>query len=264
MLRDGARVDASASARTGTSASSVLMDRRGWRGQLANAARAPRVSADVRVASAIAHPSRIICIGLNYIDHARETGATIPKEPIIFFKATTAFSGPGDPLILPARRRKDRLGGRLSGVIGKLTRYVSVDDALSHTLPGLRCTTIIRSGPFKWSAAGNRRRARAPTALPRSDLFSSTVDEMPNFGHLPMWLDVNGQRKQQSNTSNVIPFFDVPFLVSYVSQFMTLLGSVISTGTPAGVELAHKPPQYLRAGDVVAWGIEGLGEPSNE
>jgi 2-keto-4-pentenoate hydratase/2-oxohepta-3-ene-1,7-dioic acid hydratase in catechol pathway len=261
ILRDGARVDASAFGEDwderffGSDGPTRLA---AW--ELANAARAPRVAADVRVASAIARPSKIICIGLNYVDHARETGATIPKEPIIFFKATTAFSGPGDPLILPRGGEKTDWEVELAVVIGKITRYVSVDDALSH-VAGFALHNDYSERGFQMERGGQWSKGKSADSFAPFGPFLATVDEMPNFGRLPMWLDVNGQRKQQSNTSNMI--FDVPFLVSYVSQFMTLLpGDVISTGTPAGVGLAHKPPQYLRAGDVVAWGIEGLGEAS--
>ncbi len=261
ILRDGARVDASAFGEDWDErffGSDGLARLAAW--EQGNAARSPRVAADVRVASAIARPSKIICIGLNYIDHARETGATIPKEPIIFFKATTAFSGPGDPLILPRGGEKTDWEVELAVVIGKITRYVGADDALSH-VAGFALHNDYSERAFQMERGGQWSKGKSADSFAPFGPFLATVDETPNFGHLPMWLDVNGQRKQQSNTSNMI--FDVPFLVSYVSQFMTLLpGDVISTGTPAGVGLAHKPPQYLRAGDVVAWGIEGLGEAS--
>ena len=143
-------------------------------------------------------------------------------------------------------------------VIGKVTRYVNAGDALSH-VAGFALHNDYSERAFQIERGGQWSKGKSADSFAPFGPFVATVDELPNFGNLKMWLDVNGQRKQDSNTSNMI--FDVPFLVSYVSQFMTLLpGDVISTGTPAGVGLGHKPPQYLRAGDVVEWGIEGLGQ----
>jgi 2,4-diketo-3-deoxy-L-fuconate hydrolase len=259
IVRDGARVDASAFGEDWDErffGSDGLARLAVW--ERAHAAQAPRVAPDVRVASAIARPSKIVCIGLNYIDHARETGATPPAEPVIFFKSTTAFAGPGDPLILPRGGDKTDWEVELAVVIGKTTRYANAGDALGH-IAGFALHNDYSERGFQMDRGGQWSKGKSADSFAPFGPFLATVDEVPNFGHLPMWLDVNGVRKQQSNTSNMI--FDVPFLVSYVSQFMTLLpGDVISTGTPAGVGLGHKPPLYLRAGDVIAWGIEGLGQ----
>ena len=259
ILNDGARIDASAFGEDWDErffGSNGLARLAAWEG--ANAARAPRVPADARVAAAIARPSKLVCIGLNYRDHAAETGAAIPAEPVIFFKATTAFSGPGDPLIIPRGSEKTDWEVELAVVIGKVTRYVNAGDALAH-VAGFALHNDYSERAFQMERGGQWSKGKSADSFAPFGPFVATVDELPNFGNLKMWLDVNGQRKQDSNTSNMI--FDVPFLVSYVSQFMTLLpGDVISTGTPAGVGLGHKPPQYLRAGDVVEWGIEGLGQ----
>ena len=226
--------------------------------QRTEAARAPRVAADVREAAAIARPSKIICIGLNYVDHARETGATLPAEPVVFMKASSAFCGARDPLIIPRTSEKTDWEVELAVVIGRTTRYASKDEALAN-IAGFALHNDYSERAFQMDRGGQWVKGKSADSFAPFGPFLATIDEVPTFGQLPMWLDVNGQRKQQSNTSNMV--FDVPFLISYVSQFMTLLpGDVISTGTPAGVGLGHKPPQYLRVGDVVEYGIDGLGQ----
>ena len=259
ILPDGARVDASAFGGDWDESffgGDGLSRLAAW--ARSEAARAPRVAAEVRMASAIARPSKIVCIGLNYVDHARETGAELPKEPVIFFKATTSFAGPGDPLVLPRGSEKTDWEVELAVVVGKVTRYANPGEALGN-LAGFALHNDYSERAFQMERGGQWSKGKSADTFAPFGPFLATTDEIADFGRLPMWLDVNGQRKQQSNTSNMV--FDVPFLVSYVSQFMTLLpGDVISTGTPAGVGLGHNPPQYLRAGDVVEYGIEGLGQ----
>ena len=198
-----------------------------------------------------------MCIGLNYADHARETKAKIPTEPVIFFKASTALAGPDDDLPLPRGSVKTDWEVELAVVIGHRARYVSREDALWHVAGyalhndySERQDQIERGG--QWSK-GKSHDGYAPLGP-----FVATRDEIADTQTLPMWLTVNGESRQKSSTKEMI--FDVSQLVSYLSQFMTLLpGDVISTGTPAGVGLGMDPPTFLKPGDVVELGIEGLG-----
>jgi len=198
-----------------------------------------------------------VCIGLNYADHARETNAKIPEEPVIFFKATTALAGPNDDLALPRGSVKTDWEVELAVVIGRRARYVVREDAAAHVAGyalhndySERQDQIERGG--QWSK-GKSQDGYAPLGP-----FLATPDELGDVSALPMWLTVNGESRQKSSTHQMI--FDVPTLVSYLSRFMTLLpGDVISTGTPAGVGLGMTPPTFLKAGDVVELGIDGLG-----
>jgi 2,4-didehydro-3-deoxy-L-rhamnonate hydrolase len=219
---------------------------------------APPVPAGARWAPAVARPSKIVCIGLNYIDHVRETGATVPSEPVLFLKASSAFSGAYDDLILPRGSLKTDWEVELAVVIAKTTRYVATEAALGR-IAGFALHNDYSERAFQQERGGQWTKGKSADTFAPFGPFLATADEISDCGRLPMWLTVNGQSKQRSNTSNMI--FDVPFLVSYVSQFMTLFpGDVISTGTPAGVGLGHKPPVYLVSGDVVEYGIEGLGQ----
>lgn len=259
ILADGARIDASAFGEDWDEkffGSNGLARLAAWAG--ANAARAPGVPADARVAAAIARPSKLVCIGLNYRDHAAETGAAIPAEPVIFFKATTAFSGPGDPLIIPRGSEKTDWEVELALVIGARAKYVAVEDAMKHVAGFVLHNDYSERG-FQLERHGQWTKGKSADGFAPLGPFVSTPDELPGFAAARLWLKVNGETKQNGTTADMI--FDVPTLVSYVSQFMTLLpGDVISTGTPAGVGLGHKPPLYLRAGDVVEYGIDGLGQ----
>jgi 2,4-diketo-3-deoxy-L-fuconate hydrolase len=258
QLPDGARIDASA---FGEDWGEHFLEKDGLarlaRWARDHAARAPRVAASERLGSAITRPSKIVCIGLNYADHARETNAKIPEEPVIFFKATTALAGPNDDLPLPRGSLKTDWEVELAVVIGQSTRYVSREEALAHVAGYVlhndyseRQDQLERGG--QWSK-GKSQDGYAPLGP-----FLATADELGDVGNLPMWLTVNGESRQKSSTNQLI--FDVPTLVSYLSRFMTLLpGDVISTGTPAGVGLGMNPPTFLKAGDVVELGIEGLG-----
>src|SRR5215472_7064041 len=217
-----------------------------------------RVRPSVRLGPPICRPSKIVCIGLNYRDHAVETGAEIPKEPVIFFKATTSLVGPNDALTIPKQATKVDWEVELAIVIGKKALYVSQENALDH-VAGYALHNDYSERNFQLERGGQWVKGKSSDTFAPLGPFLATRDELPNFASLAMWLKVNGEFRQRSSTSEMI--FGVPFLVSYISQFMTLLpGDMISTGTPAGVGLGMKPPQYLNSGDVVELGIEGLGE----
>jgi 2,4-didehydro-3-deoxy-L-rhamnonate hydrolase len=237
-------------------ASGGLQKLQGW--LAANSTAAPRVPDSARLGPPICRPSKIVCIGLNYRDHAAESGMAIPAEPVIFFKATTSIVGPADDVLIPKTGSKLDWEVELAVVIGARANGVTGAQALDrvagyvlHNDYSERVSQLERGG--QWVKGKS-----ADTFAPLGP-FLATRDELPNFDRLAMWLKVNGEFRQRSSTSEMI--FQVPFLVSYVSQFMTLLpGDVISTGTPAGVGLGMKPPQYLNVGDVVELGIESLGE----
>jgi 2-keto-4-pentenoate hydratase/2-oxohepta-3-ene-1,7-dioic acid hydratase in catechol pathway len=224
----------------------------------ANGATAPRVSPTARLGPAVCRPSKIVCIGLNYRDHAAETGAQIPKEPVIFFKSTTALVGPNDNLVIPKNATKVDWEVELAVVIGKQALYVSKDKALDY-VAGYVLHNDYSERAFQKDRGGQWVKGKSCDTFAPLGPFLATRDEIPDPGKLKMWLKVNGATRQNSSTAEMI--FDVATLVSYLTEFMTLLpGDEISTGTPAGVGLGMKPPQYLKAGDVVELGIEGLGE----
>jgi 2-keto-4-pentenoate hydratase/2-oxohepta-3-ene-1,7-dioic acid hydratase in catechol pathway len=212
----------------------------------------------VRLGPPLCRPSKIVCIGLNYRDHARETGAEIPKEPVIFFKATTSLVGPNDSLVIPKNATKVDWEVELAVVIGKKALYVSKQNAFGF-VAGYALHNDYSERSFQLERGGQWVKGKSADTFAPLGPFLATRDEIPDPGNLQLWLKVNGQMRQNSTTQNMI--FDVATLVSYVSEFMTLLpGDVISTGTPAGVGLGMKPPVYLTAGDVVELGIERLGE----
>jgi 2-keto-4-pentenoate hydratase/2-oxohepta-3-ene-1,7-dioic acid hydratase in catechol pathway len=205
----------------------------------------------------LARPSKLICIGLNFRDHAAETGAPVPAEPVVFFKATSAIVGPNDPLILPRTSEKTDWEVELAVVIGRKANYVRREDALSHVV-GYMLHNDYSERAFQMERGGQWVKGKSCDTFAPLGPFLATQEEISDVHALPMWLTVNGEIRQQSSTSNLI--FDVPTIVSYLSQFMSLLpGDVISTGTPAGVGLGFKPPVFLKAGDVVELGIDGLG-----
>jgi 2,4-diketo-3-deoxy-L-fuconate hydrolase len=223
-----------------------------------NASSAPRVAPAVRLGSAVCRPSKIVCIGLNFRDHAAETGAQIPKEPVIFFKSTTALVGPNDSLVIPKNATKVDWEVELAVVIKRQALYVPKDKALDF-VAGYVLHNDYSERAFQKDRGGQWVKGKSADTFAPLGPFLATPDEVPDPGNLKMWLKVNGEMRQNSSTANMI--FDVATLVSYVTEFMTLLpGDVISTGTPAGVGLGMKPPQYLKAGDVVDLGIDGLGE----
>lgn len=218
----------------------------------------PEVDAAVRLGSPVARPSKIICIGLNYVDHCRETNAPIPDEPIIFFKSTTALCGPNDDLIIPKNSEKTDWEIELAFVVGKKASYVDEADAMDY-VAGYCLHNDYSERAYQLERGGQWAKGKGCDTFAPLGPFLATTDEIADVDNLSMWLTVNGKTYQNSNTSNLI--FKIPFLVHYLSQFMTLLpGDVISTGTPPGVGLGIKPePVYIKAGDVVKLGMEGLG-----
>ncbi|HSD08904.1 fumarylacetoacetate hydrolase family protein [Flavobacterium sp.] len=218
----------------------------------------PEVSDEVRLGSPVARPSKIICIGLNYVDHCEETGAAIPDEPIIFFKSTTSLCGPDDNLIIPKDSQKTDWEVELAFVIGKKASYVSEADAMDY-VAGYCLLNDYSERAYQLERGGQWSKGKGSDTFAPLGPVLATPDEVADVNNLSMWLTVNGKKYQNSNTSNLI--FKIPFLVHYLSQFMTLLpGDVISTGTPPGVGLGIKPePVYIKAGDVIELGIEGLG-----
>lgn len=218
----------------------------------------PEVSKEVRLGSPVARPSKMVCIGLNYVDHCEETNAPIPDEPIIFFKSTTALCGPDDNLVIPKDSQKTDWEVELAFVIGKKASYVSEADAMDY-VAGYCLHNDYSERAYQLERGGQWTKGKGCDTFAPLGPVLVTPDEVADVNNLSMWLTVNGKKYQNSNTSNLI--FKIPFLVHYLSQFMTLLpGDVISTGTPPGVGLGIKPePVYIKAGDVIELGIEGLG-----
>jgi 2-keto-4-pentenoate hydratase/2-oxohepta-3-ene-1,7-dioic acid hydratase in catechol pathway len=224
----------------------------------ANAGSAPVVEPGTRLGSCIARPSKIVCIGLNYVDHAKESGMEIPKEPILFFKSTTSLVGPNDDVVIPKGSEKTDWEVELAVVIGKRASYVSEADAL-HYVAGYALHNDYSERAFQLERGGQWVKGKSCDTFAPLGPFLATQDEIADPHNLKLWLKVNGVTRQNSSTNQLI--FNVPQVVSYISQFMTLLpGDVISTGTPPGVGLGFKPPVFLQPGDVVELGIEGLGE----
>ena len=222
------------------------------------AAKLPEIPADARLGSPLARPSKLVCIGLNYRDHAEETGAKIPTEPVIFMKSTTAIIGPNDDILIPRNSKKTDWEVELAIVIGKKATYVDEADAMDY-IAGYVLHNDVSEREFQMERGGTWDKGKGCDTFAPLGPFFATKDEIPDPHHLRLWLKVNGQIMQDGNTANFV--FNVPYLVSYTSQFMTLLpGDIISTGTPAGVGLGMKPPVYLKAGDVVELGVDGLGE----
>lgn len=215
------------------------------------------VASDVRLGPPIARPSKIVCIGLNYADHAAETKAEKPKEPILFFKSTTALCGPNDPVVIPKGSTKLDWEVELAVVIGRRASYVQLDAALEY-VAGYCLHNDYSERAFQIERGGQWVKGKSCDTFAPLGPWLATPDEMGDIDSLRLWLTVNGRKFQDGNTSNMI--FNVQFLVHYVSQFMTLLpGDVISSGTPAGVGLGFNPPVYLNEGDVVELGIDRLG-----
>lgn len=219
----------------------------------------PVVSEDTRWGAPVARPSKIVCIGLNFYDHARETNMNPPTEPIIFFKASSAYVGPNDALIIPRNSVKTDWEVELAVIIGKKASYVSEEEAMEY-VAGYAVHNDYSERAFQLERNGQWVKGKSCDSFAPIGPFMATKDEITDVHNLKMWLKVNGEYKQQGTTAEMI--FNVPYLVSYVSQFMTLLpGDIISTGTPAGVGMGIKPQaQYIKEGDVIELGIENLGE----
>jgi len=222
-----------------------------------NKATLPQVDDNIRFGPAVCRPSKLICIGLNFRDHAIETNAPIPAEPIIFFKATSAIIGPNDDVIIPKDSKKTDWEVELAFVIGKKASYVAEADAHQH-IAGYVLHNDYSEREFQIERGGQWVKGKSCDTFAPIGPYLVTPEDAGDVGNLKMWLKVNDKMMQDSSTSQMI--FNVNFLVHYLSQFMTLLpGDIVTTGTPHGVGLGFKPPMYLKAGDVVELGIENLG-----
>ena len=223
-----------------------------------HADKCPAVPAGSRLGPCIARPSKIVCVGLNYAQHAAESGMDAPKEPVLFFKSTTAICGPYDPLIIPKGSEKTDWEVELAVVIGQKASYVPIEKAMEH-VAGYCVHNDYSERAYQLERSGQWVKGKSCDSFAPLGPWLVTADEVPDPNNLRLWLTVNGQAMQDSSTADFI--FNVPFVVSYISQFMTLLpGDLISTGTPQGVGLGQKPPKYIVPGDVIRLGIEGLGE----
>lgn len=217
----------------------------------------PVVPEGTRLGPPVARPSKIVCIGLNYSKHAKETNAPIPKEPIIFFKSTTSYNGPNDPITIPKNSVKTDWEVELAFVMGKKASYVEVSEAMDY-VAGYALHNDVSEREFQLERGGTWDKGKGCDTFAPIGPWLVTKDEIPDPHNLRLWLSLNGKMMQDSNTNDLI--FNIPFLVSYISQFMTLLpGDIVSTGTPAGVGLGFNPNIFLKEGDVVELGIDGLG-----
>jgi 2,4-diketo-3-deoxy-L-fuconate hydrolase len=222
-----------------------------------NASGCPVVADEVRLGPCVARPSKIVCIGLNYAGHVKETGAAMPSEPVVFFKATSALCGPNDDVVIPPGSEKTDWEVELAVIIGQQASYVSEEGAMEY-VAGFALHNDYSERAWQLDRGGQWVKGKSFDSYAPVGPFMATCDEVPDPHALRLWLTVNGEELQDSNTSDMI--FQLPALVSYLSQFMTLLpGDVISTGTPSGVGLGLDPPRYLKPGDVVELGIDGLG-----
>jgi 2-keto-4-pentenoate hydratase/2-oxohepta-3-ene-1,7-dioic acid hydratase in catechol pathway len=225
--------------------------------QFINENKLEKLAADTPLASPVGRPSKIICIGLNYIDHARETNATPPSEPVIFLKSTSALCGPNDDVIMPKNSKKTDWEVELAVVIGKRASYVEEAEAMDY-VAGYCLHNDISEREFQLERGGTWDKGKGCDTFAPLGPWLVTKDEIKDVGNLRLWLKLNGKMMQDGTTANLI--FNVPFVVAYVSQYMTLLpGDIISTGTPAGVGLGMNPQLYLKEGDVMELGIDGLG-----
>jgi 2,4-didehydro-3-deoxy-L-rhamnonate hydrolase len=217
----------------------------------------PKVPEGVRLGSPIARPSKIICVGLNYADHAKETGATPPAEPVLFFKSTTALCGPNDDIIIPKNSKKTDWEVELAVVISKRASYIDESEAVDY-IAGYCLHNDVSEREFQLERGGTWDKGKGCDNFAPMGPYLVTKEEVENIDNLKLWLTLNGKKVQDGTTANLI--FKVPFLISYISQFMTLLpGDIISTGTPAGVGLGMNPQVFLQPGDIVELGIDGLG-----
>jgi 2,4-didehydro-3-deoxy-L-rhamnonate hydrolase len=218
----------------------------------------PLVSGAPRIASPVGKVGKMVCVGLNYADHAAEAGMNLPREPVLFMKATTAIVGPYDDIVIPRGSEKTDWEVELGVVIGEVARSVTRAEALQH-VAGYVIVNDVSEREFQLEQGGQWVKGKSCDSFGPIGPWLVTRDEVKDPQNLALWLDVNGARRQQGNTKTMI--FDVAYLVSYISRYMTLMpGDIISTGTPPGVGMGQKPPVYLRAGNVVDLGIAGLGK----
>ncbi len=222
-----------------------------------NQSSCPTINNDVRLGPPIARPSKIVCVGLNYAKHAAESGMSVPSQPVLFFKASSSIIGPNDNVMLPKGSVKSDWEVELALVIEKKTSYVSKEEAMSY-VAGYMLHNDVSEREFQLEMEGQWVKGKSCDTFAPIGPYMVTKSEIPNPHNLNLWLNLNGEQLQNSNTSDFI--FNIPHVVSYISQFMTLLpGDIISTGTPFGVGLGFDPPKYLKVGDVMELGIEGLG-----
>lgn len=222
----------------------------------------PFIDNDVRLGPPITRPSKIVCVGLNYAKHAEESGMAVPSEPVLFFKATSSIIGPNDPVMLPRGSEKSDWEVELAVVIEKKTSYVSKEEAMDY-VAGYMLHNDISERAFQLEMQGQWVKGKSCDTFAPIGPYLVSKSEIADPNNLNLWLNVNGEQLQNSNTSDFI--FDIPHVISYISQFMTLLpGDIISTGTPFGVGLGFNPPKYLKAGDVMELGIDGLGVSRQE
>ncbi|MBL6769497.1 MAG: fumarylacetoacetate hydrolase family protein [Alphaproteobacteria bacterium] len=218
----------------------------------------PILDKSTRLGACVSGVGKFICIGLNYADHAKEAGMEVPPEPVIFMKATSAICGPTDPILLPRGSVKTDWEVELAVVIGKKAKYVELADAMSY-VAGYAASNDISERTYQLEGSGHWTKGKSCDSFGPLGPYLVTKDEIPDPQNLSMWLSVNGQKMQDGSTSTMV--YGVAFLVHYISQFMSLMpGDIISTGTPPGVGLGMTPPIYLKPGDIVTLGVEGLGE----
>jgi len=218
----------------------------------------PAVHSEIRLGPCVAGTGKFICIGLNYADHAAESGLEVPPEPVIFMKATSAICGPNDPIVIPRGSKKTDWEVELAVIIGKRAKYVSEQDAMDY-VAGYAVTNDVSERAFQIERAGQWTKGKSCDNFGQIGPWLVTRDDIADPQNLLMWLTVNGKKMQDGSTSTMV--YGVAHIVSYLSQFMSLNpGDVISTGTPPGVGMGQKPQQYLRPGDVVELSIAGLGQ----
>ncbi|VXD14399.1 fumarylacetoacetate hydrolase family protein [Marinoscillum sp. 108] len=227
-----------------------------------DASKAAVVSNDVRLGAPVRRPGKIICIGLNYRKHAEESGMTVPTEPVVFFKATSSVIGPNDTIVIPKNSKKTDWEVELAVVIGKRANYVSEAEALDY-VAGYVLHNDVSEREFQLERGGQWVKGKSCDTFAPLGPYLVTRDEVANPNKLNLWLKLNGKKVQDGNTDDFI--FNVQEVISYLSQYMSLMpGDIISTGTPEGVGLGFKPPVYLKEGDVIELGIEGLGQARQE
>ncbi len=218
----------------------------------------PRIDDSIRLGPPVSRPSKIVCIGFNYSDHARETGKQIPPEPVFFLKSPSALSGPNDDVRIPRRSEKTDWEVELSCIIGKRASYVQKENAMDF-IAAFALFNDYSEREYQFDRGGQWVKGKSADTFAPLGPFIATPDEIKDYKNLAMWLRINGVSKQSSNTSNM--FYDIPAIIETVSQYTTLIpGDIVCTGTPAGVGHGRTPPEYLEKGDLVEYGIEGLGE----
>ncbi len=223
---------------------------------------ADEVDADVRLGAPVKRPGKIICIGLNYRKHAEESGMAIPTEPVVFFKATSSITGPNDKIVIPKNSKKTDWEVELAVVIGKRANYVSKEEALDH-VAGYVLHNDVSEREFQLEKGGQWVKGKSCDTFAPLGPFLATADEISDPNNLNLWLKLNGEKLQDGNTSDFI--FNIQEVISYLSQFMSLMpGDIISTGTPEGVGLGFDPPRFLKDGDEIELGIEGLGSATQK